>query len=51
MTDIVLVKLFAHNNWVNKQIIEACFALSDQQLDAEPQSATQGSIRSTLKLG
>ena len=48
MTDIVLVKLFGHNNWANKQIIEACFALSDQQLDAEPQSATQGSIRSTL---
>jgi uncharacterized damage-inducible protein DinB len=30
------------------QIIQACYALSDEQLDAEPQSATQGSIRSTL---
>ena len=48
MTDSILVKLFEHNNWANNQIIEACSALSDQQLDAEPQSATQGSIRSTL---
>ena len=48
MTDHILVKLFEHNNWANQQISEACSALSDQQLDAEPQSATQGSIRSTL---
>jgi uncharacterized damage-inducible protein DinB len=44
----ILVKLFEHNNWANMQIIQACSALSDEQLDAEPQSATQGSIRSTL---
>ena len=48
MNDSILVKLFEHNNWANMQIIEACSALSDQQLDAEPQSATQGSLRSTL---
>jgi uncharacterized damage-inducible protein DinB len=30
------------------QIIQACSALSDEQLDAEPQSATKGSIRLTL---
>ena len=48
MTDNFLVKLFEHNNWANIQIIEACSALSDEQLDAEPQSATKGSIRSTL---
>ena len=48
MNDSFLGKLFEHNNWANMQIIEACSALSDQQLDAEPQSATQGSIRSTL---
>ena len=44
----ILEKLFAHNNWANLQIIQVCSALTDEQLDAEPQSATQGSIRSTL---
>ena len=48
MTENFLVKLFEHNNWANLKIIEACYALSDEQLDAEPQSATQGSIGSTL---
>ena len=48
MTENILVKLFEHNNWANLRIIEACSALSDEQLDAEPQSATKGSIRLTL---
>jgi uncharacterized damage-inducible protein DinB len=48
MTDNFLVKLFEHNNWANFQIIQACSSLNDEQLDAEPQSATKGSIRSTL---
>ena len=48
MTEHFLEKLFEHNNWANLQIIRACSALTDEQLDAEPQSATQGSIRSTL---
>src|SRR6266516_3699867 len=48
MTENIFVKLFEHNNWANLQIIQACSALSDEQLDAEPQSATKGSIRSTL---
>jgi uncharacterized damage-inducible protein DinB len=48
MTEHILEKLFEHNNWANSQVIQACLALSDEQLDAEPQSATQGSIRSTL---
>lgn len=48
MSDPMLVKLFEHNNWANSQIVEACLALSDEQLDAAPQSATRGSIRSTL---
>jgi uncharacterized damage-inducible protein DinB len=43
-----LEKLLEHNNWANDQIIQACLALSAGQLDAEPESATQGSIRSTL---
>lgn len=41
-------KLFEHNNWSNDRIIEACSGLSDEQLDAQPQSATKGSIRETL---
>ncbi len=48
MTDDFLTKLFEHNNWANEQIIAACAALNDEQLDAEPVSATVGSIRSTL---
>jgi uncharacterized damage-inducible protein DinB len=48
MIDNILMKLFEHNNWANHQIIQACSALSDEQLDAEPHSATRGSIRDTL---
>ena len=48
MTENILGKLFEHNNWANLRIIQACSALSDEQLDAEPQSATKGSIRHTL---
>lgn len=48
MSEDFLVKLFEHNNWANLQIIQACAALSDEQLDAEPLSATKGSIRETL---
>jgi uncharacterized damage-inducible protein DinB len=48
MSDEVLVKLFEHNNWSNIQMIQACAALSDEQLDAEPHSATKGTIRQTL---
>ncbi len=48
MTENVLAKLFEHNNWANDKIMEACLALSDEQLDAEPHSATKGNIRETL---
>ena len=48
MTENILARLFEHNNWANLQLIQACSALSDEQLDAEPQSATKGSIRLTL---
>jgi uncharacterized damage-inducible protein DinB len=48
MTENILVKLFEHNNWANDRIIQACSALSDEQLDTEPQSATLGNIRTTL---
>jgi uncharacterized damage-inducible protein DinB len=48
MTENFLVKLFEHNNWANLRTIHACSALTDQQLDAQPQSATKGSIRRTL---
>jgi uncharacterized damage-inducible protein DinB len=47
MTENFLVKLFEHNNWANLQIIQTCSALSDEQLDAEPQSVTKGTIRRT----
>ncbi len=48
MTGNILEKLFEHNNWANLQIIRACSALNDEQLDAEPRSAAKGSIRQTL---
>jgi len=48
MTENFLVKLFEHNNWASLQMIQACSALSDEELDAEPQSATKGTIRRTL---
>jgi len=48
MNNNILVKIFEHNNWANLQTIQACIDLSDEQLDAKPQSATLGSIRQTL---
>ncbi len=48
MTDNLLEKLFEHNHWANLQIIQVCASLSDEQLDAEPKSATVGSIREAL---
>ena len=49
MEENFLEKIFEHNNWANLQIIQVCLALSDEQLDAEPQSAMKGSIRLTLQ--
>jgi uncharacterized damage-inducible protein DinB len=48
MAESVLVRLFEQNNWANLQTIQACSALSEEQLDAEPQTVTKGSIRQTL---
>lgn len=48
MAENTLEKIFQHNNWANSQIIRACYTLSDEQLDAIPDSATRGSIRETL---
>jgi uncharacterized damage-inducible protein DinB len=48
MSEDFLIKLFEHNNWANQKIIDACYALSASELDAEPQSAVKGNIRNTL---
>ena len=48
MSENFLARLFEHNNWANQNIIETCLTLTDEQLDAAPQSATEGNIRSTL---
>lgn len=48
MTENILARLFEHNNWANQKIMEVCLILTDDQLDAPPRSATEGSIRSTL---
>lgn len=48
MAGIVLERLFMHNNWANRRLIESCSGLSEEQLDAHPSSAAYGSIRQTL---
>jgi uncharacterized damage-inducible protein DinB len=48
MNDDFLAQIFKHNNWANHQIIRACAALTDEQLDTPPVSATMGTIRETL---
>lgn len=48
MSESILVKLFEHNNWANLQIMAACAALTDEQLDAAPQSGSGWNIRHTL---
>jgi len=48
MTGNFLERMFEHNNWANLRIIEACSALSEEQLDAEPQTVVKGTIRETL---
>jgi uncharacterized damage-inducible protein DinB len=48
MGEHYLSRLFEHNHWANIQIIEACMALSAEQLDAQPHAATKGTIRETL---
>jgi uncharacterized damage-inducible protein DinB len=40
-------RIFEHNNWANRRLIEACCALDDEQLDA-PQPPWAWSIRETL---
>lgn len=48
MTENVFARVLEHNNWANQQIIQLCIGLSEAQLEAEPHSATRGSIRQTL---
>jgi len=48
MTENFIIRLFEHNNWANLRILEACSKLTEEQLDAEPQSVTKGSIRETM---
>lgn len=48
MAENILTRLFEHNHWANLRIIDTCLTLTDEQLDAAPQSVTLGSIRETL---
>lgn len=48
MTDSLLVRFFEHNNWANQQVLDACLALSDDQLDACPLASTPWSLREAL---
>lgn len=49
MDENILARLFEHNNWANLELIQVCATLSDEQLDAQPQTVTKGSIRNTLQ--
>jgi len=44
MAENIPGKLFEHNNWANLQIIQACVALSDEQLDADPSRPRKGAF-------
>lgn len=48
MTENFLARLFEHNNWANLRIIQACLNLTNEQLDAQPQSVVKGTIRDTM---
>jgi uncharacterized damage-inducible protein DinB len=48
MVERLLEKVLEHNNWANQRLIQTCAALEDAQLDAQPQSATAGTIREAL---
>ncbi|MBZ0288640.1 MAG: hypothetical protein K8I30_13565 [Anaerolineae bacterium] len=48
MNENYLGRIFEYNNWANRKILDACRNLTDAQLDADPASATYGSIRKTL---
>lgn len=48
MAESVLARIFEHNNWANSLMLDACSKLTDAQLDAQPRSATKGTIRDTL---
>ena len=48
MIETTLTHLLKHNNWANLQLLAACEALRDEQLDAKPSAATHGTVRETL---
>ena len=48
MTSEILRKLYEYNDWANLRLIEACSLLTEEQLDAVPNSSTNGTIRVTL---
>lgn len=41
-------RIVEHNNWANQELIRACRALTDEQLDAQPFGEDAWSIRRTL---
>jgi uncharacterized damage-inducible protein DinB len=48
MPENILERFFEHHVWANLQIVQACAALTEEQLEAQPHSATKGTIRETL---
>jgi uncharacterized damage-inducible protein DinB len=48
MVGSLLERVLEHNNWANQRLLQTCAALEEALLDAQPQSATVGTIRETL---
>ncbi len=48
MGENILARVFEHHVWANLEILKACSALMEEQLDAQPHSATKGTIGETL---
>lgn len=47
MNESLLARLFEHNRWANRRLLEACASLPDETLDA-PEEGSPWTIRSVL---
>ncbi len=48
MGENILARVFEHHVWANLEILKACSVLTEEQLGAQPHSATKGTIGETL---
>jgi uncharacterized damage-inducible protein DinB len=48
VNESMLARIFAHNRWANRRLLEACVPLPDGTLDAAPDAGSPWTIRSVL---